>query len=77
MRTLAVHLPVNEFTTMLDRLRDRLCAGKEVIEMGKDRDEKNDDKPGRHEDDREGKVHEDTAKKIDPSKYGTDRDDDD
>ncbi len=40
-----------------------------VIEMSKDAD-----KPGRHEDDREGQVHEDTAKKIDPSKYGTDDD---
>lgn len=44
--------------------------------MGKDGDDKKDDKPGRHEDDREGQVHADTAKKIDPSKYGTDDDDD-
>jgi hypothetical protein len=43
---------------------------KEVIKMGKD-DNKDTDKPGRHEDDREGHVHEDTAKKIDPKKYGT------
>jgi hypothetical protein len=40
--------------------------------MGKDRDDKDkkdDDKPGRHDGDREGHVHEDTAKNIDPSKY--------
>jgi hypothetical protein len=48
-----------------------------VIEMSKDGDNKDDDKPGRHEDDREGQVHENTAKKIDPSKYGTDDDDED
>ncbi|MFN2497246.1 MAG: hypothetical protein ABR608_15300 [Pseudonocardiaceae bacterium] len=35
--------------------------------MGKDKDK---DKPGRHEDDREGQVHPDTAKQIDPSQYG-------
>jgi hypothetical protein len=51
---------------------------KEVIKMGKDgNDNKDADKPGRHEDDREGHVHEDTAKKIDPKKYGTYDDDDD
>lgn len=42
--------------------------------MGKDKD-KDEDKPGRHEDDREGEVHQDTAKKIDPSQYGQDDDD--
>ena len=56
---------------------ETISSWKDVIEMGKDRNEKNEDKPGRHEDDREGQVHEDTAKKIDPSKYGTDKDDDD
>lgn len=45
--------------------------------MDKDGKDKNEDKPGRHEDDREGQVHEDTAKKIDPSKYGPGKDDDD
>ncbi|MGQ0774127.1 MAG: hypothetical protein ACT4NY_06875 [Pseudonocardiales bacterium] len=49
--------------------------------MGKDKDEdKNEDKedkPGRHEDDREGHVHEDTAKQIDPSQYGEYGQDDD
>lgn len=52
-------------------------TAEEVIKMGKDRDDKDGDKPGRHDGDREGHVHEDTAKKIDPSKYGTDDDDDD
>lgn len=52
-------------------------TAKDVIGMGKDGDDKDEDKPGRHEDDREGQVHEDTAKNIDPSKYGTDDDDDD
>ncbi len=45
--------------------------------MGKDGANRADDKPGRHEDDREGQVHEDTARNIDPSKYGTDDDGDD
>jgi hypothetical protein len=48
--------------------------------MGKDEKDgkdKNENKPGRHEDDREGQVHEDTAKQIDPSKYGPGKDDDD
>jgi hypothetical protein len=49
---------------------------KEVIKMGKDGNgDKDADKPGRHEDDREGHVHEDTAKNIDPSKYGVYDDD--
>ena len=56
--------------------REALTA-KDVIEMGQDGNDKDDDKPGRHEDDREGRVYEDTTKKIDPSKYGTDDDDDD
>ena len=43
---------------------------------GKDGKDKGGDKPGRHEDDREGQVHEDTAKNIDPSEYGTEQDDD-
>ena len=34
------------------------------------------DKPGRHEDDREGQVHEDTAKNIDPSEYELNPDED-
>lgn len=38
--------------------------------MGKSGNDRDDDKPGRHEDDREGRVHEDTAKNIDPSEYG-------
>ncbi|MGH3914485.1 MAG: hypothetical protein ACRDTC_13930 [Pseudonocardiaceae bacterium] len=46
-----------------------------------DRDEnKNEDddkdRPGRHDAEREGHVHEDTAKSIDPSKYGPQPDDD-
>jgi hypothetical protein len=49
---------------------------KEVIKMGKDGNgDKDADKPGRHEDDREGHVHEDTAKNIDPSKCGVYDDD--
>lgn len=44
--------------------------------MGKNGNDRDDDKPGRHKDDREGRVHEDTAKNIDPSKYGAADDDD-
>ncbi len=46
------------------------------MQMGKDGNDKEDQKPGRHEDDREGQVHKDTAKNIDPSKYGADDDED-
>lgn len=42
--------------------------------VGKDKD---DDKPGKHDPEREGHVHEDTAKSIDPSKYDPPPDDDD
>lgn len=52
-------------------------TAEEVIKMGQDHDDKGDDKPGRHDGDREGHVHQDTAKDIDPSKYGTYDDDDD
>jgi hypothetical protein len=45
--------------------------------MGTEEKDKYEDKPGRREDDRQGQVHEDTGKKIDPSKYGSGRDDDD
>jgi len=46
--------------------------------MGKDDKGKDEDKPGRHEDDREGQVHQETAKNIDPTQYGQyDNDDDD
>lgn len=56
-----------------------------VTEMGrdrrddKDRDDKDGDenKPGRHEDDREGQVHKETAKNINPSQYGQYETDDD
>lgn len=43
-----------------------------------DKDDKNKDKdrPGKHDPEREGHVHEDTAKSIDPSKYGPPPDDD-
>lgn len=53
------------------------CDRREVIEMGEEGKPKDDDKPGRHEDDREGQVHEDTAKNIDPSKYDPDKKNDD
>lgn len=46
--------------------------------MGKNRDDKNDDdKPGRHDANREGHVHQETAEKLDPSEYDTYDDDDD
>ena len=48
--------------------------------MSKDRgkdENKNEDRPGRHDSEREGHVHEDTAKRIDPTKYSTPPDDDD
>ncbi len=41
--------------------------------QGKDKDE---DRPGKRDPEREGHVHEDTAKSIDPSKYGPSPDDD-
>lgn len=48
--------------------------------MGKDKESdenKNEDKPGKHDSEREGHVHEDTARSIDPTKYGTPPDDND
>ncbi len=49
--------------------------------MGRDEDKgkdgKDKDRPGKHGPEREGHVHEDTAKSIDPSKYGPPIDDDD
>ncbi|MGH3803386.1 MAG: hypothetical protein ACRDTD_25315 [Pseudonocardiaceae bacterium] len=49
--------------------------------MGRDEDkdkdkDKDKDRPGKHDPEREGHVHEDTAKSIDPSKYGPPPDDD-
>jgi hypothetical protein len=41
-----------------------------------DNDKKDKDRPGRHDPEREGHVHEDTAKRIDPSKYEPSHDDD-
>jgi hypothetical protein len=58
----------------------RLDAVTEGTVVGKDGDKdenKNKDGPGRHDSEREGHVHEDTAKRIDPTKYGTPPDDDD
>jgi hypothetical protein len=49
--------------------------GKEERKMGRDED-KNKDRPGKHDPEREGHVHEDTAKSIDPSKYEPPPDDD-
>lgn len=49
-------------------------------QMGKDQDDKagkGDDRPGKHDPEREGHVHEDTAKSIDPSQYRPPPDDDD
>jgi len=42
----------------------------------KDQDDKDKNRPGKHDPEREGHVHEDTAKSIDPSKYGAAPDDD-
>ena len=47
--------------------------------MGRDEDKDKDedkDRPGKHDSEREGHVHEDTAKSIDPSQYGPPLDDD-
>lgn len=46
-----------------------------VRKMGKDED-KDQDRLGKHDPEREGHVHEDTARSIDPSKYGPPPDDD-
>lgn len=46
-----------------------------VQTKGKDKDEGR-NRPGKHDPEREGHVHEDTAKRIDPSKYEPPPDDD-
>jgi hypothetical protein len=53
--------------------------GKGRGRVGRDEDKDKDedkDRPGKHDSEREGHVHEDTAKSIDPSQYGPPLDDD-